>query len=447
MSENIDCNLSLGVAEAGKIGKDIVVGVLSIEKENEIKLLIHNLLNSEHIVNLIGMPMEAKTKGKNKLDNRLAKKFFASLLRNDSIKMTLFRLEPKEQFKLLQETSILEGKKLYELGKTLDSSNWQYVSKALQLRYQYPKLFVETFLKTVIEYLALNWLIKNKSCGHAELFKKNILDERKMALHIIVNGGPQFSAYQDLLNENLKNYWSEIKTTEGSTFYWNLMVATHGISQANYYYPVVSSIDVITSSFAKNIDSYLYSENYLQEVTAEEILSQKDHLGKSLLEVLHEGYIERTGSTFRPPKLWRIGDFSKLGEYALTLPYLMLRNSIKEKRITAREVDDNIAIIERFYQHNNPLDRDAFIIGEITKKDKPIIELLKELSIEGNYANDEHLIEEYQSLLNELAEYAQSDECIITNEDRKNLLKKIANFEKREFKQLSNLKIPSDILD
>jgi len=446
LSETIDCNLSLGVAEAGKIGKDIVIGVLSIEKENEIKLLTHNLLNSEHIVNILGPPSEANKKGKINLDEKLVNRYIANLLRNGSIKLTIFRLQAKEQFKLLHETTILEGKKLYEMGKSLDSSNYQYVSKALQLRYQYPKLYLETFLKSVIQFIALNWIIKNKSCGHADLFRKNILDERKMALHIIVNGGPQYSAYQDLLNENLKNYWSEIKTVEGSTFYWNLMVATHGISKANYYYPVVSSIDIVTSAIAKDIDSYLYANNFLREITAEEILTQKDHLGKSLLEVLHEGYTERTGSTFRPPKLWRIGDFSKLGEFNLTLPYLMLRKSIKEKRITAREVDDHTTNIERFYQYNNPLERDAFVIGEISKKDEQYIQLLKELAIEGQYVNDEAFVEEYQTLLDDLAEFVQSDECIITNEDQKLVLKKIANFEKTDFKQLSNLKIPSNLL-
>ena len=73
--------------------------------------------------------------------------------------------------------------------------------------------------------------------------------------------------------------------------------------------------------------------------------------------------------------------------------------------------------------------------------------MLKELLIEGSYANDERLVEEYQSLLNELAEYVQSDECIITSEDQKNILKKIANFEKTDFKQLTNLKIPNNLLD
>jgi len=443
MSENIDCNLSLGVTETGKIGKDIIIGILSIEKENEIKLLVNNLLYSNHIVNLVGKP---DIKNKATLEPNVTKKYVANLIRNDSLKLALFRIQPKEQFKLLQEISILEGQRLYEIGKSLDSSSYQYIGKALQLRYQYPKLFIDTFMKSIIQYLALNWMIRETDCGHAELFKQNIMDESKMALHIIVNGGPQFSSYQDLLNDNLKNFWAKIKTSEASTFYWNLMVATHGIHNAKYFYPVVSSIDFVTSGINSNLDTFLYSGNILHDVTAEEIISHKDHVGKSLLEVLHESYLERTGSTFRPPKLWRIGNFENLGEYELTLPYLMLQKSIKEKRITARQVEDNTDNIERFYQYNNPLDRDAYIIGDITEKDEAKIQALKELGIEGTTIHEELLQEEYRILLNDIANYVQCDDCIITNEDQKAILGKIAKFEKDDFKKIKKVKIPSNIL-
>ncbi len=445
MSENIDCNLSLGVTETGKIGEDVIIGILSIEKEHEIILLLNNLLYSNHIVNLLGLP-ETKSKSSPKLDPLNAKKYIANLIRNKCVNLALFRFQPKEQFKLLQEISILEGQKLHEVGKSLDSSNYQYVAKALQLRYQYPKLFMDTFIKSIIQYLALNWIAREADCGHAELFKQNILDERRMALHIIVNGGPKFSSYQDLLNENLKNFWSNIKTTEASTFYWNLMVATHGIKNANHYYPVVSSIDFITEEMNSNLDAFLYSGNTLQDITADEILSKTDHIGKSLLEVLHESYLERTGSTFRPPKLWRIGDFSNLGEYEITLPYLMLQKSIKEKKITAREVDDDINNIERFYQYNNPLERDAFIIGKIKEADKEKIYTLKEFGIEGTTIIDESLVEEYRALLNDIANFVQNDECIISSEDQKSVLEKIASFEKADFKKIAKTKIPENIL-
>jgi hypothetical protein len=434
----------LGVTGTGSIGKDIIVGILSIEKCHEVKLLINNLLHSNHIVNLIGKPdAKHKTIG---IEPEIARKYIANLVRNNNLRLTLFRLPPYEQFKLLHEITVMEGKKLYEIGKSLDSSNFQYIGKALQLRYQYPKLFVDTLIKSLIQYMALNKLMKDSDCGHAKLFKENILVERRMALHIIVNGGPQYSSYQDILNDNLKNYWTDIKTNEASTFYWNLMVATHGINNASYFYPVVSSIDFATQQMSANIDNFLFSDDVLYDITAEDIIEQKDHLGKSLLEVLHENYLERTGSTFRPPKLWRIGDFSKLGEYELSLPYLMLQKSIKEKKITAREVSDDIENIQRFYQYNNPLDRDAFIVSKTTDKDIPIVEALKELGIEGITIIDESLIDEYKQLLNEIANYVQSDNCIITNESQKIVLERIAALEKNDFKKIEKVKIPENIL-
>jgi len=445
MSENIDCNLSLGVTETGKIGEDIIIGILSIEKEHEIILLVNNLLYSDHIVNLLGVPDSKKTRTAS-LDPQIHKRYISNLMRNNKVNLSLFRLQPHEQFKLIQEITILEGQKLYEIGKSLDSSNYQYISKALQLRYQYPKLFVETFIKSLIQFLALNSMIREADCGHAELFKQNIIEERRMALHIIVNGGAQYSSYQDLLNDNLKNFWNSIKTSEASKFYWNLMVATHGIQNAKNYYPVVSTVDFVTSKLNSNIENFLYSGNTLNEITAESILSQTDHVGKSILEELHEHYLERTGSTFRPPKLWRIGEFSDLGEYELTLPYLMLQKSIKEKKITAREVDDNIDNIERFYQYNKPLERDAFIIGKIKEKDKAKIETLIDLGIEGTTIADEKLVEEYRILLNEIGNYVQQDECIITNEDQKGILRKIAAFEKTDFKKIAKVKIPANVI-
>jgi len=445
MSENIDCNLSVGVTETGKIGEDIIIGILSVEKEHEIILLVNNLLYSNHIVNLLGVPDSKKTRAVS-LDPQIPERYIANLMRNNKVSLSLFRIQPHEQFKLMQEISILEGQKLHEIGKSLDSSNYQYISKALQLRYQYPKLFVETFVKSLIQYLALNQIVKEADCGHAELFKQNILEERRMALHIIVNGGAQYSSYQDILNDNLKNFWNSIKTTEASKFYWNLMVATHGIQNAKRYYPVVSTVDFVTAKMSTNINNYLYSGNTLQDITAESVLTQTDHVGKSILEELHEHYLERTGSTFRPPKLWRIGDFNDLGEYELTLPYLMLQKSIKEKKITAREVDDDINNIERFYQYNNPLERDAFIIGKIKEKDKDKIEVLRELGIEGTTIVDESLIEEYRTLLNDIGNFVQQDDCIITSEDQKAILGKIAAFEKTDFKKIAKVKIPANVI-
>ncbi|NHJ47963.1 MAG: hypothetical protein FK733_09260 [Asgard group archaeon] len=443
MSENIDCNLSLGVTGTGSIGSDIIVGILSIEKCHEVNLLVNNLLHSNHIVNLVGKPDSKKPFV---LDSSASQKYISNLLRNENVKLTLFRLQPQEQFKLLHEITTLEGKKLYDIGKSLDSSNYQYIGKALQLRYQYPKLFVETFIKSIIQYMALNWILKKAHCGHAELFKQNIMVERRMALHIIVNGGPQYSAYQDILNDNLKNFWADIKTNEASTFYWNLMVATHGISNAKYFYPVVSSIDFVTNQLNSYINNFLFSSDVLHDVSADDVINQKDHVGKSLLEELHEHYIERTGSTFRPPKLWRIGDFGQLGEFELSLPYLMLQKSIKEKKITAREVCDEVSNIQRFYQYNNPLERDAFIVGKVNDKDRTAIEALKELGIEGITIVDEQLIEEYKQLLNEIANYVQNDECIITNESQKLVLEKIAKIEKNDFKKIEKVKIPENIL-
>ena len=108
LSENIDCNLSIGVTETGTIGKDIFIGVLSIDKDDEVKLLLNNLLYSNHIVNIIGNSNGGST-GKKPIDPLEAKKLVTNLIRNNSIHINIFRFQPQEQFKLLQEISILEG--------------------------------------------------------------------------------------------------------------------------------------------------------------------------------------------------------------------------------------------------------------------------------------------------------------------------------------------------
>jgi hypothetical protein len=441
LSENIDCNLSIGVTATGKIGEDIIIGILSVDKDDEIKILVNNLLNSSHLVNI---PSTDKN-NKSNTNNSIVQKYIANMIRDKTHKLALFRLQPQEQFKLLREITTLEGQKLYEIGKAIDATNYQYIAKSMQLRYQYPKLFVDTFMKSLVQYYGLNWLLKEYDCGHGQLFKQNILEERRMALHIIVDGGAHFSSYQDLLNENLKNFWSTIKTNEGSTFYWNLMIATHGISNANHWYPVVSSIDFIVSNITSNLHSVIYSDNTLIDVKAEEVINQEDHVGKSILEILHEHYLERTGSTFRPPKLWRIGEFNDLGEYRQALPYVMLQKSIKEKRITAREVDDDIENIERFYQYNNPLDRDAFLVGQIDDDHLEIIDLLKEQGIEGITAIDQDLIDEYRLILDSIRNFVQKDECIISQKDQKEILKKIDNIEKKDFKRIDKISIPEII--
>ncbi|MBD3192328.1 MAG: hypothetical protein GF308_16935 [Candidatus Heimdallarchaeota archaeon] len=440
MSENIDCNLSIGVTEAGTIGEDFVIGVLSIKKEDETKIIINNLLSSDHLISITGeQEPSSKSVGPNKINRQ---KYISKLIRDNSIKIGLFRFQPQEQFKILQEISILEGKKLYEISKSIDATNYQYIAKSLQLRYHFPKLYTETFMKSLLQYYALNTFIKNYECGHVNLFKGNILDEKRMAIHIIVDGGAQYSSYQDILNDNLKNFWSQIKNQEASDFYWNLMVATHGIADAYLWYPMVSSIKFITSNLQDNLDLFIYSGNTLKDIKAEDLLSQEDIVGKSMVEILHEQYIERTGSTFRPPKLWRIGDFTNLGEYRQTLPYLLLQKSIKEKRITAREIDDSVENIDRFYQYNNPLERDCFLVGEISDQHLPLIHSLNELGIEGKTIIDEDIIEEYQLLLNEIRDYIQSEECVIYPNDQQTILDKISAIEETDFQKINETTVP-----
>ncbi|MEA2071018.1 MAG: hypothetical protein U9O98_06980 [Asgard group archaeon] len=439
MSENIDCNLSVGVTATGKIGRDIIVGVISIDKEEEVKLLANNLIHSSHMINIVGKDYEKNVE--KLLTKEKTKQYITSLLRNDAAEIKIFRLQPKEQFQLLQAISILEGKKLYEIGKSIDGSNYQYHAKALQMRYHYPKTYLDVFMKSLVQYFALNYLIKQKECGHVKLFKNNIKKEQKMALHIIVNGGAHFSCYQDLLNDNLKHYWDSIKTDQASTFYWNLMVATHGISQASIWYPIVSSIDFLVQSLSENLDSFLYTNNTLIDVTADQIEEQKDLLGKSMIDVLHDLYLERTGSTFRSPKLWRIGDFSNLGEYELALPYLMLQKSIKEKRITAREVDDEVKAIDKFYEYNNPLDRDAYVIGRINEEHHEIISKLEELGIDGMTILDNELVNEYRNLLDNICDHVENGECIISKKDQELLLKRLDKIQKRDFKTIESIEI------
>jgi hypothetical protein len=440
MTENIDCNLSLGVTKAGKIGKDIYIGILSIDKDDELKLLINNLLYSNHLINITGK--DDNSLPNSSLSGQIIQKYIAKMIRENSLQISLFRLQPLEQFKLLQEISTLEGKRLYDLGKKLDSSNYQYIGKAMQLRYQYPKLYYEAMVKSILQYYALTKVMRDYNCGHGKLFEENIQNERKMAIHVIVNGGSWYSSYQDLLNNNLKNYWDSIKTDQNSQFYWNLMVATHGIANAENYYPVVSSIDIIVKNLNDNLSSVVFTDSILEDIKAEELLTNENFVGQPLTEVLHEHYLERTGSTFRPPKLWRIGDFNCLDEYDCSLPYLMLQKSIKEKRITAREVDDDIDSIERFYQYNNPLERDAFLVGKINEKHLPIIELLKEQGVIGKTVHDDTLIEEFQTLLGRISDFIQCDSCIIRPTDREMILEKIDSMEKQTFEELEKIPTP-----
>ena len=84
LSENIDCNLSIGVTETGTIGKDIFIGILSINKDDEEKLLLNNLLYSNHIVNVLGK-FDDEKKGKTTFDSADSKKFITNMIRNNPI--------------------------------------------------------------------------------------------------------------------------------------------------------------------------------------------------------------------------------------------------------------------------------------------------------------------------------------------------------------------------
>ena len=72
--------------------------------------------------------------------------------------------------------------------------------------------------------------------------------------------------------------------------------------------------------------------------------------------------------------------------------------------------------------------------------------MLRELGIEGTTIVDESLIEEYRTLLNDIGNFVQQDDCIITSEDQKAILGKIAAFEKTDFKKIAKVKIPANVI-
>ena len=78
MSENIDCNLSIGVTESGKIGEDIIVGILSIDKDDEIKLIVNNLLLSNHLVSIEN---DTKHEESIPLSKKTVSKYIAKIVR------------------------------------------------------------------------------------------------------------------------------------------------------------------------------------------------------------------------------------------------------------------------------------------------------------------------------------------------------------------------------
>jgi hypothetical protein len=75
-----------------------------------------------------------------------------------------------------------------------------------------------------------------------------------------------------------------------------------------------------------------------------------------------------------------------------------------------------------------------------------VISILKDLNIEGQTIVDEDLLEEYKILLYDLTNYIECDECIISTEDQKRVLDKLAKIEKTDFKKIDKINIPENII-
>lgn len=271
--------------EAGRIGDNIIFTKVSVNRENEINLLIYNLLHFNKII-----LNKSDIKG---YEPRNLFKYIKVLHDDETIDVSHYIMRHRTQNLLLGILFRFLADDLFrsrgDLISLFEVKDWSIIQHALNTlnRFKNKNIFAESFVK------AFGFKKIAEQIGNVLLRKYGNLEElsKKDSPRIIIqiDGGYPFSFW-----------WYDLMQNPESGLILGKALIT-GITNGDSFYPTVSSAGTISGILSSHPEGrYLYPlreiEIYRSQLKDEDILSFSSKHSKSLERPIYQNRILKIGS-------------------------------------------------------------------------------------------------------------------------------------------------------
>jgi len=247
-----------GIDETGSVGEPIIFVRLGISLLNEIQIILRNV---EHFDKL--MASKAHLKG---YETKTLFKYVLDFVDDPSIDITIFRMFPKTQLRLMKALSFLTGQKLFQWRRSFismfdnkgnlikaDAPTALEISEIVSSfrRFRKPSIWFESFVKSY------GMMVVTKRIGQISksLSKPGFTDH---FLVIQIDGGYPFAFW-----------WKDLLAEKNPSFKKGSFVVS-GVSSGDCYYPSMSTAGAIALSLFRNIEKLhlfpVYPVEYNEEL-------------------------------------------------------------------------------------------------------------------------------------------------------------------------------------
>lgn len=338
--------------ESGRIGDNLIFTKVSVNRENEINLLIYNLLSFNKII-----LNKSDIKG---YEPRNLFKYIKALHDDETINVSHYIMRHRTQNLLLSSLFHFVADDLFrsrgDLISLFEERNWSIIQHALNTlnRFKNKHIFAESFVKAFgFKKIAeqIGSVLLRKYGNVEELSKK---DSPRIIIQI--DGGYPFSFW-----------WYELMQNPESGLIPGKALIT-GITNGDNFYPTVSSAGTISDIISSHPERrYLYPLRELEiersQLKDENILSFSSKHSKSLERPIYQNRILKIGSITN--ELWSI------------IPYL---KHLREDRKKTYEVfsihtESDISDFFREWGHGTPENTNIIVGALATTRERENVSL------------------------------------------------------------------------
>lgn len=221
-----------GLDESGAVGEDVLFVRIGIGLPYEVQVILRNIDYFDRL-----MIYRKVLKG---YDKSTLFKYVLDYMDDTTFDVTIFRMFPKVQLKLLRELFLQSADTLFKMRETLIESyekDWSAVSNSMNMlkKFKRSTVYLESFVKA---YGMM--IITKKLETHSKLFSRSV--EADTLLVIQIDGGYPFAFW-----------WKDLCDTPNTKFKKGSFVVT-GVSNGDQYYPSISTAGAIAHILTSNLE-------------------------------------------------------------------------------------------------------------------------------------------------------------------------------------------------
>ncbi len=366
-------NRIIGFDESGTLGdENIIFSQIEFKKEKEFDIFIHNLLNSKYFL----FPKRIV----NGWDIKTKIKICHDLLKNDLVKVRIYKLNLGEQNKIMYDLNRSQGDGLFKIRE-----------KLIQM---YMEVYEETNIESVNSKLSSDKKelesIISKLSPYSKPFRVFDTFAKSYSYLYILNKICKSTESIDLLNSGNNNIRVEIDGGYPFSYWWSFFLSEHenkellkykvfinGISNGDKNYLSMNIADLVAKTFFKELPKFIgYQINDIK-YDFKELKYSKRIFFEKYWNVLVNPYIRNRIIFIGKSELFRI------------IPFILYSEN-RKNQFEAFELRNDDSIQNHFRTHRLQSSKKILIIfsNNLNKTEKDNISYCEERGLEIHHISD-----------------------------------------------------------